>query len=149
MKVTDNFGNVLQRIAERLPAELDRAMQISSLQIRDNVASGISAQKWNWKPLSEKYKEFKQKHNASSKILISGLRLGKNIVPTNYRNSFSYQKIEDGIWTVGTNHIQGRTMEFGDKKRKIPARPHLKYAINEHKEDYMKNVKEALKRSIA
>lgn len=148
VSVSDNFGAALESLSEKFGNELDRAMKISALQIRDKVAAGISSQKWNWENLNEKYSLFKKNHHGSSKILISGIRLGKNLVPTNYRNSFSYQQIKPGVWTVGTNHIQGRSMEFGDEERKIPARPHLEPTLLEYKETYMENVMNALKRSL-
>lgn len=156
----DNFRNVLNHAGSRIQSEMDKSMHRSARIIEAGVIKGIKTQKWagEWKALSPRTKKFKERVNASPHILISGYRGGKKkkrgkgltrlskTPRANYVNSFAVAKIGNAEYAVGTNYPQARALEFGYPKRKLPARPHLRLAIRDSKEDIKKTLDESIRK---
>lgn len=155
------FGEFFSKV-RNAPAQFeklsDKAIHKTALQIRSFVVAGIANQTWasQWAALSPKYKAFKMLNNGSNKMLISGVRSRyrkrtkdrvalKSGLPGNYRNSFEASKIGNAVYAVGSNYPQARALEMGNPKNKMPARPHLKFAVEQGKSELMKNVVEAMK----
>jgi phage gpG-like protein len=161
LKGFDDFFSRLKEAPNKFKENADKAIQLTALQIRSRVVEGIASQKWksSWAPLSPKYLAFKMLNKGSNKILISGIRSRvrkrtndtkplKKVLLGNYRNSFMTQKIENAVYAVGSNYPQARALELGNPSKKMPARPHLKFAVEESKEDLFKNVMKAMKESL-
>lgn len=160
LKGFDEFFGRLQGASGRLERETDKAVQKTAAQIRSRTVDGISSQRWasKWPPLSEKYQLFKRANKGSDKVLISGIRGRvnrkgefkgfKKVLPGNYRNSFEFQKIDNAKWAVGTAYPQARALEMGNPKKNMPARPHLGLALLESKDDFIKNVMDAIRNSL-
>lgn len=161
LKGFDEFFSRMRNAPAQFGKQADKAIHKTSLQIRSFVVDGIASQKWasQWAPLSEKYKIFKMLNNGSNKMLISGIRSRVRIrtkdkvaikggLPGNYRNSFDVSKLDNAVYTVGSNYPQARALELGNPKNKMPARPHLKFATEMGKSEMMKNVIEAMRASF-
>lgn len=150
----ENWDDFLKKLGQA-PANFerlsDKAIAKTTYQIQARVISGINSQRWagKWKKLSPKYLAQKARQGGSEKILIGGIRKSaKNMLPGNYRNSFAVEKIQMGTWIVGSNYPQARSLEFGSDKTNMPARSHLKFAVEESKDDFFENVLNALKESF-
>lgn len=161
LKGFDEFFSKVRNAPAQFEKLSDKAIHKTALQIRSFVVAGIANQTWasKWAPLSPKYKAFKILNNGSNKMLISGIRSRyrkrtkdrvalKTGLPGNYRNSFESSKLGQGVYAVGSNYPQARALELGNPKKKLPARPHLQFAVEQGRSELMKNVVEAMKGSF-
>ncbi len=121
IKNLGNVGNVLQD-------SMGDALETGAEHFRGAIIKGIRDQKWPHPPLKESTKEKKDKAGQSDKILIA---------EGDYLSSFAVEKVAWDEVHVGTNHPQGRALEFGYEPRNLPARAHVGPAIDEETEEYL------------
>lgn len=99
---------------------MERPLMVSGEVVRANIVKGIRGQKFNFAPLKPATVERKQLKNKSSLILIS---------EGDYMASFAVEQKRWDEVQIGTNHKQGRALEFGYKPRRLQKRPHVAPAL--------------------
>lgn len=107
--------------------------------IRDQEGKAASGE-LKWEDLSKAYIAYKKRKGLSSKTLISSSSMWQSITsvavyPKVYVGIKRGAKNKDGEDLVNI----GAVMEFGSKKRDIPARPFVRPVANELIEDVTKN----------
>lgn len=80
---------------------------------RERWDSQVDAEGNPWEPLNPKYQARKKK-NADKILVLEGFM----------RDTLAYNTSPSSL-ELGTNRIQGASMQFGDEDRGIPARPFL------------------------
>lgn len=118
----DDLINRLNNMGKIVQQEMRRPLRIAGEIVRTNTVKGIRGQKFNFKPLAESTIEQKKRKKYSNLILIA---------QGDYMASFAVEQKDWNDVQIGTNHAQGRALEFGYKPRNLPARPHLGPAFDE------------------
>jgi phage gpG-like protein len=150
IKGFDRLHRVLGEAPRRFRVETDRAVSRTAHIVRSRTVKGIGGEyQADFAPLSVRYALWKKRHRGSDLILVSGIRKGRRQqLGGNYRNSFAVDKIEDGVYAVGSNHPQARALELGYPKKNLPARPHLGRALDESRGDFKDEVLSAMQRTF-
>lgn len=150
LKGFNQFGEMMKRAPGRLVDEMDKAINRTAHNVRSRTVKGIGGEyQSSFAPLSERYARWKARRRGSNLILVSGVRGGKKQqIGGNYRNSFAVEKVESGVYAVGSNYPQARALEKGYAKRNLPARRHLGRAVDESIPDLKREVLEASKRTF-
>lgn len=150
VKRNENFVNVFSNTVLETTA---RRMNKLATKFRDKLVSVIENQSFNWKPLSEKYKERKIKEGYDPRIFI---RTGDYIDSiTVFRDVYRDKGVVYSIGVEDREHkgedndinlvLLARFLEFGTSK--MPARPHWRPVWSMILAEVPHNTKE-LKREI-
>jgi hypothetical protein len=121
----DVLINRLNDMGSILKKNMERPLLIAGEVVRTNIVKGIRGQKYNFKPLAPSTVEQKARQKHSNLILIA---------QGDYMGSFTVEQRDWDEVHIGTNHNQGRALEFGYKPRNLPARPHVGPGLEESRE---------------
>ncbi|TAL31584.1 MAG: phage morphogenesis protein [Spirochaetes bacterium] len=130
MELLENFK---EHMEDKMASPLEEAGEI----VRKNIVKGIRDQKWLMPPLAAKTGLRKAKLGHSPLILIA---------KGDYFASFTTERIRWDEVHVGTNHPQGRALEFGYAPRGLPARPHMTPALEESMPEVMEVIEEGYRK---
>lgn len=103
----------------------------------DMVKDVIERQLYDWKPLSPKYRRFKERHGLDPRILIA---------THDYLDGIGVRRLKDGSVYVGVKRRRhkpsglmlerlARIHEFGTRNKRVPARPHWRPVLSVIKRD--------------
>jgi HK97 gp10 family phage protein len=132
----DNLINRLNNMGTLVRREMERPLLIAGEIVRANIVKGIRGQKFDFAPLAESTIERKKQKNYSDLILIA---------QGDYVASFTVEQEDWDEVHIGTNHAQGRALEFGYEPRNLPARPHVAPALEASREKVEEKLGEAFK----
>ena len=122
----DSFlGGLHHEITEKLEGTLERGGEI----IRKNIVKGIRNQEFNFEPLKPATVAAKSKPRVRSGHQIPA---GSSLIlidQGDYLSSITSVK-KDGEILVGTNHPQGKRLEFGFEPTGQVARPHFQPGLD-------------------
>jgi phage virion morphogenesis protein len=110
---------VAQKLHELMQAGVDMSGPFTDIgegmlnSTRQRFEEQVDPQGEDWEPLNPKYQARKKK-NADKVLVLEGFM----------RDTLAYNADDQGI-ELGTNRIQGASMQFGDDERGIPERPFL------------------------
>jgi hypothetical protein len=132
VKNKDQLKKVVQAFSNSLLKVTEAASIRSANRLHSYTLDVIDRQKYNWKPLSQEYKNRKRSKGLDTRILLA---------TKEYRNAIFYNKKDDGIVVVGVPqrlhkdsglqfNVLARIHEFGSNKVGIPARPLWRPALN-------------------
>lgn len=145
--VYKNFSNVVKEVQfEVFKGELNRVAH----EAKRDLKKRITDQAFKWKPLSPKYRKWKEKEGLDTRTLIATGKYLRSIRVTSkmYGNNLSYQlgTRKDTHGPSGMPYIQlAQLMEYGSRKRKLPARPHWRPTIRKHRRLQQSRIKAAHK----
>lgn len=118
--------------ANRMIDNLERDIEFASKQYlmqvgikgRDTAVEHIQKQDLNWKPLTSRYKAYKEKKKLSNKILISDSTYWQNITTFTEKDK-AYIGVKRDVKDKDGNQIANiaKVLEYGSVSRNIPARP--------------------------
>jgi len=145
--VYQNFSNVVKNAqVEVFKGELKRVAHEAKRDLKKRIAD----QAFKWKPLSPKYKARKERLGLDPRTLIATGKYLKSIRVASrmYGNNLSYQlgTRKDTHGPSGLPYIElARLMEYGSRKRKLPARPHWRPTIRKYRRLQQSRIKAAHK----
>lgn len=129
----DDFITYLDGVVDNIEKAEVKGLSQCGEHLRGNIVKGIRDQKHGFEPL----KEETLKAKADTKRKRGGETIGKGsslilIDKSDYVSSFSsnVDRAKKSV-IVGTDHDQGRALEFGYEPRNLPARPHIGPALDE------------------
>ena len=134
------LGNLHHEIIEKLEDSLERGGEI----IRKNIVKGIRNQEFNFAPLKPSTVAAKSKPRMRSGHQIPA---GSSLILVDqgdYLSSVTTVK-KDGEVLVGTNHPQGRRLEFGYEPAGQEARPHFEPGLNKSEPEVKEEFESAIK----
>jgi len=146
-KFDDFLGGLSDRVSNGMADGLERSGEI----VRKNIVKGIRNQEFNFAPLKPSTIEAKSKpRNRAGHSIPAGSNLIL-IDQGDYLSSITAVRKGDEE-LIGTNHPQGRRLEFGDETNGQEARPHFEPGLakseDEVKEELMESFKECFKFDI-
>ncbi len=121
-RLLDILGDFRERMEDTMAGPLEEAGEV----VRAHIVKGIRDQKWAWPPLAPSTVERKALKKQSPLTLIA---------EGDYFASFTTERVRWDEVHVGTNHPQGRALEFGYGPRALPPRPHMGPALEESREE--------------
>lgn len=134
-KLLNILGGLNSHIQNHMGDALERAGEI----VRKHVVTGIRDQRWPMPPLAARTIDRKMKLRQSRLILIAR---------GDYFASFAVARVSWDEVHMGTNHAQGRRLEFGyppGSKDITPSRPHVGPALDDSRDEVLEELLEGYK----
>jgi hypothetical protein len=133
---TKEVKNFISIFRDQTVKVVSRELGKGARDFAGQVRGIIKAQKYRWKPLSERWLRYKKKHGLDRRIHIATKTYVKSIRATPRRRKGKI--VSWGVGPGGPNQIHtpsglrfadlARILEFGSASRKIPPRPHWRPA---------------------
>ena len=144
--IIDTIGPLLDRAHSSLERNLDRATATNANMLHAHVTKGIRDQRWKylWASLKPDTIIRKRLKGFDPRILIEGDPASSH----DLWKSYEVQRVQSGVYDVGSDAPYARAHERGYEAGGIPARPAFQPALDETVDEMVENWRDAVKESF-